>query len=156
MAIEFEMQREAEAPPARVWEALTDIDSWHEWMPNLVRIEKLTEGPLREGSRWREVRKMFGREAAEVFEVRELEPGRRMELYVDGSLGSSKRGEYRFVHTVEARGGVASTVKLAGSIGGMGKIMETVGRLFAGSMKKMIAKDLEAMVAWAEARDAAR
>lgn len=149
MPIEFTMSKEIEAPPERVFEVMTDIPGAHTWMPNLIGMEMLTEGDFRVGSKWRETRKMFGKEASEVFEVTRLDPGRRFDVYVDGSLGSSRSGEYRFRHDVVAVSG-GTRVTLSGEIGGMSKLMELVGRLFAGPMKKAIAKDLDAMKAHIE------
>lgn len=150
MAIEFELEQRIEAPPQRVWDVLVDVDAWQEWLPNLVRIERLTEGPLEPGSRWREVRKMFGREASEVFEVTAVEPGRRLDTFVDGAQGSSGRGEYRFVHRLEPDGPAATRLVLSGSVGGTNRLLELLGRLFAGAMKKAIARDLDALASRAE------
>jgi uncharacterized protein YndB with AHSA1/START domain len=80
------------APPERVFAAITDIETWQKWMQNLVRVEKLTPGPFAMGSQWREVRKIMGKEGAEVFEVVAIDPPRGMELYVDGAKGSTKKG----------------------------------------------------------------
>jgi hypothetical protein len=58
-------------------------------MPSLVRIEPLTEGPMRPGSEWRETRRIFKREATEQFEVTTMEPPRHLGLRVDGTKGAS-------------------------------------------------------------------
>ena len=101
MAIEMTFEKQIQAPPDAVYAALANPDGWHEWMPGLIRIERLTEGEFGVGTQWREVRKMFGKEAAEVFEVSAVEPGRSIDIYVDGSKGSSRKGEYRFHHRIE-------------------------------------------------------
>jgi uncharacterized protein YndB with AHSA1/START domain len=149
MPIEMTFQDTIAAPPERVFAALTDLDGAQKWMPNLVRIERLTPEKTGVGMRWRETRKMFGREASEEFEVTGLEPGKKVELYVDGTKGSSRRGYYRFRYELQPSGG-STLLRLHGEIGGMGKLMELVGRLFMGPFKKAMAKDLEAMKRYIE------
>ncbi|MEO0827006.1 MAG: SRPBCC family protein [Cyanobacteria bacterium J06642_9] len=93
MPISFTSEFEIEAPPAQVVAAMVDFDSWHRWMDGLVKIEKLTDGPYGVGTQWRETRKMFGKEASEVFEVTGFEPPHTVNLRVDGSQGTTGTGE---------------------------------------------------------------
>jgi uncharacterized protein YndB with AHSA1/START domain len=144
MAIEFTISETINAPLERVFSVATDLDAAGKWMQNLVGIEKLTEGPMAVGSQWRETRKMFGRKASEHFEVTALVPNENLDLYVDGSKGTTGKGEFRFRHTFEASGG-GTVFTLSGEVSGMGKFMELIGRLFIGGMKKAIAKDITAM-----------
>jgi uncharacterized protein YndB with AHSA1/START domain len=149
MPIQITMSEEIAAAPERVFEVMTDIGNAGAWMPNLVRIERLTEGSFGAGTQWREVRKVFGKEAGEVFEVTRSEPPRLLELYVDGTKGSSRKGFYRFRYDLApASGGTAMTV--SGEIGGMGWLGELIGKLLAGTFKKALAKDLQAMKAHIE------
>jgi carbon monoxide dehydrogenase subunit G len=151
MAITFELVESIAAPPERVFAVLADLDAAGKWMPNFVRIERLTEGKYGPGARWRETRKMYRREATEEFEVTAMEPPRSLELYVDGAKGSSKRGYYRFRYRLEpAAAGAGTRVILAGEMGGLNWLMELFGRLMAGTFKKAIAKDLAAMKAYIE------
>ena len=87
---------------------------------------------------------MFGKKASEEFEVTAYEPGKRIELYVDGSKGSSKRGEYRFVYELREVDG-KTHMRMDGTIDGMGWVFGIVGKLFAGPFKKAIAKDHAAL-----------
>jgi uncharacterized protein YndB with AHSA1/START domain len=149
MPIEFSVRREIAASPDRVFAALKDLDAARQWMPNLVGIEKLSPGRFGVGTKWRETRRMFGREASELFEVTGCEPGKSLELYVDGTQGSSKRGHYRFRYLLEPSGG-HTTLTLAAEIGGMGFLLELLGRFMLGSFKKAIVSDLEAMARYLE------
>lgn len=151
MATTLELALTIQAPPAAVFAAATDLDHFGDWMQGFVRVERLSDGPLREGSRFREVRKMFGKEAAEHFEVTRFEPPKRLELFVDGSKGASKRGEYRFVHTFEPlEEGRATRVTLTGTIDGMGPLGAVFGFLFKGMFRRALQRDLEALKAWVE------
>lgn len=149
MPIHLSSQKEINAPPERVFAVMTDMDAAGQWMPNFVRIEMLTPGEYGVGTKWRETRKMFGREASEVFEVTGLEPGKSLELYVDGTQGASKWGYYRFRYQLEPVGGKTS-LTLTGEMGGLGVFMELLGRLMAGAFKKALGKDLDAMTDYIE------
>ena len=149
MALHMEFRETVAAPPERVFAALSDPAQVEKWMTGLVRFERLTDGPLGKGTKLRQVRKMFGREAAEVFEVTEYDPPRAFGLFCDGRLGSSKKGEYRFRYVLEPRAG-GTEVLFTGDIGGIGRFMEFIGRLFMGFMCKALSKDMREMKAYVE------
>ncbi len=151
MSIEFAVEEIIHAAPHAVFSVLTDIDNAKRWMPNCVRVERLTPGRFAVDTRWRETRKLFGSEATEEFEVTRCDPPRRIELFVDGRKGSSKRGEYRFVYKL-APVDDGTRVTLRGSINAPGWLWKLVGKMFAGSFKKACVKDLQAMRAYIEAR----
>ena len=67
MAIEFNVEVHFSAPPQRVFEALTNVNSFIDWMPNLKEIEVLSEGDIGEGTVFEETRRMFFRDATERF-----------------------------------------------------------------------------------------
>lgn len=147
--MELSLREEFKAPPAKVFAALTDVANAEKWMPNVVKIEMLTEGEYGVGTKWRETRTMFGKEASEVFEVTAFTPGKRIEMYVDGSQGSSKRGEYRFIYDFEERDG-RTVMNLRGTISGMGCMGVLFGWLFKGMFRKAVRKDHEALRQYVE------
>ena len=57
-----------EAPVSTVFALATDLDGWAGRIKAITRIEKLTPGPVRVGTRFKETRKMFGKEATETME----------------------------------------------------------------------------------------
>lgn len=149
MSVTMNFVHDIAAPPERVYAAMTDHSTWDHWMKGLVRIEPLTEGPLGAGSKWREVRKMMGQEASEVFEVKAADPGKRLELYVDGKQGSSKKGEYHFVYTLTptAQG---TQLEIDGEISMGGGFADLMSKLFLGVMKKAMSDDHVAMKKYIE------
>jgi carbon monoxide dehydrogenase subunit G len=144
MAIRFEATEVVDAPPERIFDALLDLDSAHRWMPGLVRMEPLSGGPLAVGSEWRETRKMFGREASEQFRLTAMERPRILEMKVDGTKGSSGRGEFVFRFRIEPveKG---TEVRLSGEIEGLSGVASFFGKLFVGTYRKACAKDLVAL-----------
>lgn len=66
-------------PIEQVFAFLMDTTQLTTWQPNLVKIDKLTEGPLRMGSRFQEVRRLGRKESAIQGEIIALEPNKRFE-----------------------------------------------------------------------------
>jgi uncharacterized protein YndB with AHSA1/START domain len=149
MALRLSVHVEMAATPERVYAVMTDLERARQWMPNLVSIEQLTGGSFGIGTRWRETRRVFGKVASEVFEVTGAEPGRSLDLYVDGTQGSSRRGAYRFRYDLSPAGD-ATLVYLHGEITGMNRVMELFGRLMLGSLRRAMAGDLHAMQRYIE------
>jgi hypothetical protein len=54
----------------------TDLDGAAERVDGIQKLEKLTDGPVGLGTRFRETRRMFRKEAAEEMEFTAFEPGR--------------------------------------------------------------------------------
>lgn len=149
MSIRFEAAEVIGAPAEGVFDALLDVDAAQQWIPGVVRIERLSSGPLGEGSEWRETRKMFGREATEQFELVELERPHRIELRVDGTKGSSGCGEYLFTYRLEPASG-GTRVRLDGEIRGLSGPMRWLGKLFVRPYRKACVKDLQALKRYLE------
>ncbi len=143
MAVEFTVQQHFANAPDRVFQALTDLDGAANWMPGLIKIEVLSEGAIGKGTEWRETRKIFGKEVTEQFEVTRFEPPTGLALRVDGSKGTSKRGEYRFEYQLTPRKG-GTELTLHGAVRGLGGIVGLISKLF-GTFEKACAKDLQAL-----------
>jgi uncharacterized protein YndB with AHSA1/START domain len=110
--IEFTIQTEVERPPPEVFAFATDPERLPEWQTNTVSAVPLEDGPLRVGSRLREVhRGPGGKELESLVEVSELDPDRRFGLKmiegplpVDGRLRFEPKGAgTRIAFTVQAR-----------------------------------------------------
>ena len=129
-----------DAAPELVFAAASDFQNAPERVSGIERVEMLTEGPLRVGTRFRETRTMFGKQAVEEMEVIDLQPGRSYTLGAD-SCGC--RFESVVSCTPEGTGTrlaieMVSTPKTLAA-----KLMAPLGAVMAGAMKKAMQQDLE-------------
>lgn len=145
------VERRIAAPPARVWEALTDIEGAPRVISGIERVELLGEGPFGVGTRWLETRRVFGKEATEEMQVTACEPVKR---YV---VESDSRGvHYTSEFTLEPEEDEATTVHLSfksetdkkSLSGPMGKFL---GGLGSKAVAKSLTKDLDDVAAAVEA-----
>jgi len=73
------------APPHEVWAFFLDHDNTGKWLDGLVRIEKLTEGPVGLGTRFSQTFSAQGRESTFVYSITEFEPERRYGTAIEES-----------------------------------------------------------------------
>ena len=68
-------------PPGDVFAFMTDPAKLPAWQ-DAEEVQQLTEGPVRAGTRFREVHKALGRRRSELTEVVECDPGRLFHIRV--------------------------------------------------------------------------
>jgi carbon monoxide dehydrogenase subunit G len=144
------VSRDVAAPPARVWDIVTDLDRSADVISGIDSVERLDGGgAFGVGTRWRETRTMFGRQATEGMSVTAMEPGRSYTVEAD-----SRGAHYRSTVGVEPRGADASHLSMtfAGEpSGAVAKVLAaTVGRVFDRATRKALARDLDDIAAAAE------
>lgn len=144
MALSFTSEVDMHAPPEAFFDAFRDRSDWAGWMAGFVDVERLTAGEFGVGTRWRETRRILGREAREVFEVTAWHPPRAVSLYVDGRQGTTGRGEFRFHYELTPRA-TGTHVRLRGEIAMPGRLSQLLARLFLGTFRKSCARDLRAL-----------
>lgn len=144
------VDRHVNAPRQVVWDVITDLDHSAEVMDAITRVERVRGDGFDVGTRWRETRTMFGREATEEMEVTAIDPPNGYVVEADGQ-GAHYRTDFTLVD--EADGTRVTMTFGAEPRGVTGKLMAaTVGRLFAGATKKAVAADLGDIARAAEAR----
>lgn len=143
------VERTIAAPPARVFASATDIHRWAEIVPAIERVEVLTPGPMGVGTRFRETRKMMGREATEEMTVTGFDPPRSYVLGAE-SHGCRYRTELRF----EPAGAGTRMVFDFGAepLTFAAKVMMVLMKPMMKKAAQMCAKDLDAIKAHCEAR----
>lgn len=149
LSINFEVKRTTHVTKQKVFDGLLDLEAANHWMQGLVGIERLDDGPMQVGSQWKESRKMFGHVATEHFEVIELYEPDKIVLRVDGTKGTTGKGEYIFTYLVTSTNKLTE-ITLNGEIKGLTGITKLFGKLMAGTFKKASAKDLDALIAFLE------
>jgi carbon monoxide dehydrogenase subunit G len=74
--VKFSSSVEIDAPPDRVFALVDNLEDWPQWIPSIKKIEKVTEGPLREGSQIR-VTARSGITVKLLMTITEFVPGQR-------------------------------------------------------------------------------
>lgn len=77
--IQHEVTIHLDKPVEQVFAFLMDTSKLTTWQSNLIKSEQLTEGPLRAGSRFREIRRINNKEEEIQGEITVLEPNKRLE-----------------------------------------------------------------------------
>lgn len=136
----FTVDRHIAAPPEVVFARATDFRRAPEFITSIVRMEILTSGPIGAGTRFRETRLMFGREATEEMTVTVFEPPKRYTLSAE-SHGSRYHTELSFVPDGQ---GTRITMTFQGTpVTFMARVMSVLMRPMMKSAAKMCAKDLD-------------
>ncbi len=149
--MQLRVSRPIAAPAESVWAAITDLAATPEILSGVEKVERLDEGGgFDVGTRWRETRRMFGKEATEEMEVTHVDPGRS---YTVRSIHG--RTIYTSGLEVEPAGTDASRLSMTFGAEASGLATRiaaaTIGRLFSGATKRMIQHDLDDIAAHLEA-----
>ena len=131
------------APIDEVFAVYTDLEKAVERIPDITALELLTEGPVGKGTRWRETRVMFKKEAVEEMGISSFDPPHSYTVEAD-SHGMLYETLFEFVPDGD---GTKVTWTFVGTPHTLGaKIMAPIfGLLMGGVMKKCMQKDLDAL-----------
>ena len=150
--LSLSVESQIDAPIERVFELASDFAGAPERISGIVRMEMLTDGPVGVGTRFRETRVMFKREATEEMEVLEFDAPRRYVLGAE-SCGCRYRSEFTFT---PQDGGTKVTMTFEGTpLTRMAKIMGFLMRPMAKVAAKEVCRDLADLKAAAEGASAA-
>lgn len=137
------------APPPKVWEMLTDLNGAADRVEAIKSLEVLTDQPFGVGTRFRETRVMFGKEATEEMEVTAITPGESYTTEAE-SCGSHYTCIVRVVP--DGEGSRLTMSMSARPTGLVGKIVSPILMvMMKGTVAKAFAKDLQDLKAAAEA-----
>ena len=138
-ACELSVREHIAAPLDRVFEVASNFADAARAIEGILRVEVLTPGPVGVGTRFRETRKMFGKEATEEMTVTEFEPPRRYLLLAE-SHGCRYRSELRF----EPQGSGTDVVMTFRSepLTLAARVMSVLMKPMLKSMSKLCSKDL--------------
>ena len=146
----FELTERVAAGVDRVFAIAADVDAFPQNIPGILRTERLTPGPVGVGTRFKETRKLFGREATEELSVAVWDPPHVCRIDADSCGGGNCiQSMFRFV---PVDGG--TEIKLEVSMTAtswFAKLMQPLARMMMmGPMKKLLQEDLRAVKTAAE------
>ena len=135
--IQHEVTIHLNRPVEQVFAFLMDTGKLSTWQSNLIKMEQLTEGPLRAGSRFREVRRLGRRDSEIQGEITVFEPNKRFETK------TITKPQVTVSYSFEAEnGGTRLKHKFVMLTSGLMRLLEP---LIAGSIKKESESDFETL-----------
>lgn len=140
--------RTINAPVEAVFEAVANISKFTEAVPQIMRVDFLTESRGGVATRFRETRKMRGREVSTVLEVTEYVKNRRVRLVSDagGTVWDS-------LFTVAPVGdGESTRLDLVMEARPYRLMARVFVPLMRGVVAKAVAEDMDAVKGWVEGR----
>ena len=140
-----------DAPPARVFEVFTDLAHAPDRVRGIKQLELLTSGPVGKGTRFRETRVMFGRQATETMEILDFQPGR---AYSVGAESCGARYLSTFTFEPDGAGTHVRMTFGATPVSFFAKLMVPMMSFMRKSCAKMIAADIDDLKAACEGRPA--
>lgn len=150
MSHEMHLVQHAKAPADAVWAVLVDVEGAKATLSGVTKIEVLTPGQYTEGFRWRETRKMLGKEQTEEMWVASVDAPRSTTIRSD-SRGTAYTTRFTLAPTDD---GTNVTMFFGAELErpGVGSrlMMAMFGRLGMRIVRKAMDKDLRQIVAKAE------
>jgi hypothetical protein len=119
-----------EQPLETVFDFASDLKNTPILLPNVTKAEMLTEGGMNAGAKFRETRRMKGKEHSAVIEITEYQ---RPDVYAARSAMMGLVATYRFRFTPEGPG---TRVDLEAEVKG-----NLLWKLFLGMMSRMLEKE---------------
>ena len=101
-----------EAPAARLWEVLVDVESWPRWLSTMTSVQRLDDGPLKVGSSARVVQPKM---RPMVWTVTELAPERSF-TWVADAPGVKVTGEHTITRLDDDRAELELAATTAGPL----------------------------------------
>ncbi|MHC4409107.1 MAG: SRPBCC family protein [Planctomycetota bacterium] len=131
------------APIDQVFKLYTEIEKAAERIPGITALEVLSEGPFGEGTRWRETRVMFKKEATEEMWVTGFDPPRSYNVEAESH---GMRYTTRFLFAPDGEGTKVSWIFSGTALTFGAKIMAPIFNvLMKGTMTKCMLRDIEAL-----------
>ena len=148
--MEVQAEKRVRASVEDVFEVFSDVTKIEERIPGILNVEVLSDGPVGPDFRWRETRKMMGKEATEEMWFDEFDPPRRYTVKAH-SHGTRYLSTYTFdqagTETVVGMTFSGTPETMVAKI--MGALLGWMGK---GAVKKMLQADLDALADYVESQ----
>lgn len=136
----FTTRRRISAPRSRVFAVFTDFAAAADRIAGIKSLELLTDGPIGAGTRFRETREIFGKEATEEMEITVYEPDRHYRVEAE-SHGCKYLTTFEFE---EVDGATDVTMVFEGiAESWVAKLMTPLAWMMSGATRKLIEADLD-------------
>ncbi len=148
----LKFQKHVNASPATVYGVASDLEHWADFVRGIERVELLTDGPMRAGTRFRQTRKLPDGETTAEIQVSSFEPPRGFELETL-TRGMRITSSQRFLPDIS---GTLVEVTLEAKPASLAaRLWAPFGKLLLRSTKPVVEAALEDLKAIAEQRAAA-
>ena len=140
--MEIRLSQLVNAPVEKVFDVFSDISQAENRIEGITKIEMLSDVTSGVGTRWRETRILFGREATEEMEISAYSPNQSYEVVAE-SRGMKYHSIYRFTPSADGTqvemvfSGTATTLAT--------RLMSLLGFLFQGATRKALEADMVAL-----------
>ena len=138
--MDYRISVEIDAPPARVWAELTDVERWPEWTASVSRVERLEAGAFGKGSRARVSQPKL---QAMIWTVTEFEPERSF-TWTASAPGITSVGGHHLAASGDARVTVTLTMRQTGALAPI------VGLLYGNLTRRYMSMEAEGLKRRAE------
>ena len=142
--MEFTVSELIAAAPDEVYRVLIDVERSAEVLPGVSRVEVLSEERSGAGLKWRESRRMMGRDASIELEI--VEATRPHRLKIESRVMNTS---YESTFTITAASGGTHLAHDFKSVGG-GFLAGIIEKMTAGTMKSSMQADLAAIKSYCE------
>lgn len=141
------LNAQIDAPLEKVFSAYSDFPNAANRIEGINSVEMLSDGPVGVGTRFRETRTMFGREATEEMEITRFEANKLYTVSAD-SCGMKFDTTFRFT---QQSGSTRVEMQMDSKpVTVMAKLMTPIGWLMTGTMKKCMQADIDQMKEFCE------
>jgi uncharacterized membrane protein len=137
---------EINKPPEEVFDYVSDVGNFPQWMAHTLEVRKDTAGPPQQGDRFTVAIKSVGRRFETPYERTSYKPNRR---YTDRAVGGpipNQRWNYTFE---EVQGGTRLSRAVEAESGGILKLLEPLQKR---AVQRQLRKDLQTLKDLLEAR----
>lgn len=139
--MELTVERHIPASQSRVWEVVSNLHDAANAIEAITKIEVLTGEEIGPGTRFTETRVMFRREVTETMEITAWNPP---ESYVVGGESCGARFETVIRCTPDGDDATMLSMTMKTTpVSFVAKLMRPIAGIMMGSMRKMIARDLD-------------
>src|SRR5688572_28645022 len=119
IALSHELQ--IQRPVREVFDFVVNVENAPKWQPAVIETRRLTEGPIRVGTRFQEVARLMGRRVTTICEITELEPSQHVSFAATSSGPFSYATRYAFEDT---EGGTRLTIEGTFTLKGFWRLLE--------------------------------